>query len=270
MRLEKIEPHLPAWATVEEASAWLRHATGQEWPLSRLIASGVDCSIWLDCADDQAQEYVDHVFLGRREGFRAPVVFASDLERLAFARDEGTLTITRRPDGRPIRFTPPVRFPIGEVRLSDRSVRGIHLASTSETAEGSHGQAALHLGGMKIALDDPGFAQWALLNGGLDGAKIEVLRFDEVHHSTSAIDSETAAAAVKRPLSAQRQQEKAILMKLQELDVDPLRLPATPNGLPGIKSRVRNAIGKTPLFQSGEVFDKAWQRLRDFKSLADG
>lgn len=174
------EPYLPEWATADEAGDWLKAATGQEWPLPRLLASGIAMSIWIECADDQEQHIVDHVFLGRREGFRAPVVFASDIERLAFVRDGGTLSITQRRDGTPLRITPPHRFPATELFFSAADVRKIPPALEQGKLSTDSRHLVMKIGDVTITAEDPHVAQWLELNGGLEalaGAKIELVEF---------------------------------------------------------------------------------------------
>ena len=65
------------------------------------------------------------LFQGRREGFRAEVIFGSDRERLKFVRDGGTLHISRRPDGALVKFTPPIKFPVDELRFEADCVRRV-------------------------------------------------------------------------------------------------------------------------------------------------
>lgn len=174
------EPYLPKWATADEAGNWLKAATGQDWPLPRLLTSGVAMSIWIDCADDQEQHIVDHVFLGRREGFRAPVAFASDLERLAFVRDSGTLSITQRRDGTPLRVPVPLRFPASELLFSAADVRKIPPALEQGKLSGERRYLSLQIGDVTMTAEDPYVAQWLELNGGLEAlasAKIELVEF---------------------------------------------------------------------------------------------
>lgn len=69
---------------------------------------------------------------------------------------------------------------------------------------------------------------------------------------------------------ALRQQEAAILEWLRNLEYDPTSLPRSPKGRPGPKSEVRKKLKDTALFLKGpRVFDKAWQRLRDFGDIKD-
>jgi hypothetical protein len=122
------EPYLPQWATAQEAGEWLEFKTGQRWPLVRLVEAGVNMATWLDCAPDAPPEIVEHLFQGRLEGFMAPVVFVSDLARLAAARDGVTLSETHRPDGVAVRMTPPPVVAADDLRFSQESVRAVAAA----------------------------------------------------------------------------------------------------------------------------------------------
>lgn len=134
-------PYLPTWATAQEASEWLHAETGQSWPLPRLLETVRKMSVWIDCRDDEPEHILEGVFQGRREGFRAPVVFGSDIARLAFVRDGGTLHITRLPDGRYLKCDPPIRFPVEELRFEADSLRrvaalsGKPVTSSNETSQ---------------------------------------------------------------------------------------------------------------------------------------
>ena len=120
-----LDHYLPAWATAQEASEWLEAETGQAWPLVRLLETVHKLSVWIDCGDDEPDYIIEGLFQGRREGFRAEVIFGSDLERLKFVRDGGTLHISRRPDGALVKFTPPIKFPVDELRFEADCVRQV-------------------------------------------------------------------------------------------------------------------------------------------------
>lgn len=75
-------------------------------------------------------------------------------------------------------------------------------------------------------------------------------------------------AIIKKPagtsysVSRQRHQELEILRVIEELGQKPKALPRNEPGTPGIKAKVREQLDFTD-----NVFDKAWQRLRDFKDI---
>jgi hypothetical protein len=70
---------------------------------------------------------------------------------------------------------------------------------------------------------------------------------------------------------AQVQQEDFILSTIVALGHDPKALPPQPPGKPGVKAQVRAlALKNKRLFQSAEVFKKAWERLRGRREIAGG
>lgn len=72
-----------------------------------------------------------------------------------------------------------------------------------------------------------------------------------------------------RPVQRQHAQEQAIMRLIREAGHDPLQLPMNEPGKPGIKSHVRNLVMRDPIFTGAKVFDKAWERLRSRKEIAD-
>ncbi len=81
--------------------------------------------------------------------------------------------------------------------------------------------------------------------------------------TASALTSEPRFSP--RPPLQQAFQEQEILRVLAELGHDPLNLPKSPAGQPGVKAKVRKALN----WQGSTTFDKAWERLRHNKELAD-
>jgi len=74
----------------------------------------------------------------------------------------------------------------------------------------------------------------------------------------------------ERPMQALPGQEAAVLAKLVEMGYSPTALSKPKPGCAGAKAAVRASLGKSALFQSDIVFNKAWQRLRNLKLIADG
>jgi hypothetical protein len=72
-----------------------------------------------------------------------------------------------------------------------------------------------------------------------------------------------------RPPQTQTAQEDAILQKLSQLGYEPKALPKPKAGLAGVKAKVRRELGSGALFQSANVFDKAWERLRASGRIGD-
>jgi hypothetical protein len=126
--------YLPAWATADEAADWLRTETGEAWPLTRLLEVCREVGIWLEPSADTSAEQMDQVFMGRAEGFMARLTFEGDIQRLAAVRSGGALSMTRRPDGELVSFSPPAPFRADDVRFSAESVRAIAKTHEAETA----------------------------------------------------------------------------------------------------------------------------------------
>jgi hypothetical protein len=56
---------------------------------------------------------------------------------------------------------------------------------------------------------------------------------------------------------------------IEGLGHDPKLLPKNKGTAPGVKSAVRIALKGNALFPTPRVFEKAWQRMRDFGDIAD-
>ena len=198
------KPYLPNWATAQEAADWLHAETGEHWPLVRLVESGASMGVWLDCADDAPAEWVANVFQGRREGFMAPIVFAGDTASIAFVRDSGTLTMTRRPDGELLLLTPPARFTAGDLRFAAASVREIAAAVHRGASLQPGRRLALQVRKVSIALEDDALAAWLEVNGAaLEGARIELVAVDgETSASAEPVPSVVAAAKTSKTTQA--------------------------------------------------------------------
>lgn len=64
-----------------------------------------------------------------------------------------------------------------------------------------------------------------------------------------------------QPIQRSAAQDAAILEVIKTLGHDPLHLPRNEAGKPGVKAKVREAVGKNKLFKGSTVFEKAWERL---------
>jgi hypothetical protein len=70
------------------------------------------------------------------------------------------------------------------------------------------------------------------------------------------------------PLGKQRQQEKAIVKMLENAGYDSLKFPKNSPGKKGVKAEIWATLEKDKkIFQSKNVFDKAWKRLLRFKEI---
>jgi hypothetical protein len=78
-----------------------------------------------------------------------------------------------------------------------------------------------------------------------------------------------AAAGDMVPVQRSRAQEQAILLKIKEMGLDAEALPRNDTGRTGIKAKIKESLKGHNLFHGTKIFDKAWQRLRDFKQIRD-
>jgi hypothetical protein len=106
--------------TVREAQDQLRAKTGQEWPLDRVIGAGAKLAVWLEATAEHPE-----LFTAFPSGFAAPIIEGGDLQRLAFTRDSGTLSITEHPTLGLIRMSPPASFEANAVRVSQKSLEAL-------------------------------------------------------------------------------------------------------------------------------------------------
>lgn len=64
-----------------------------------------------------------------------------------------------------------------------------------------------------------------------------------------------------KPLQRQIWQEEEVLRAIKELGYDPKALPSYENGRPGVKAKVKKALGSKGMWAGETVFKKAWERL---------
>lgn len=170
-----------AWLTWEEAADWLHGTTGEQWPAPRVLSSGVRIGVWLEPRPDQTDGEIEHIFQGRWQGFMAEVFDGYDRERLQSERVEGVITMTKRPDGTVLRFTPPLKFAAVDARVLAADLKRLVVAVRQGIyPEKAQPVVGLRVGAAELRPDDPGFAAWLELHGGpesLVGAKVELLRF---------------------------------------------------------------------------------------------
>lgn len=95
-------------------------------------------------------------------------------------------------------------------------------------------------------------------------APLSELRFKREDIMQVVAEQEDSQPAPATPAKAHRQQENEILEVLRGLGYDPKALPRNPPGSPGAKARARAQLTFT-----SKVFDKAWERLRQFGDIAD-
>jgi hypothetical protein len=91
---------------------------------------------------------------------------------------------------------------------------------------------------------------------------------DELNGRTPPETTEAPKAA--SPISRARAQDAAILAEIRICNHDPLKLTKAPAGKPGVKAEIRKRLKqRTDIFVSSDVFDDAWQRLRDQADIRD-
>jgi hypothetical protein len=71
------------------------------------------------------------------------------------------------------------------------------------------------------------------------------------------------------PVPRWQAQAQTILNKLRALGYSPRALPKSEAWTKGVKAEVRAAIGSKGMWHSPNVFDKAWERLRESGDIAD-
>lgn len=138
---------------------------------------------------------------------------------------------------------------------------------TPQTGTPPHGAAS----GYPDEVSDTWLLSLADIRKFCDALGVEVIIENDAPAEPTGMPTTPTASAIanQRPEQAMQAQEAAILAKLIEMGYEPLALPRTAPGRPGVKKLVRTAIGKTPLIQSPTVFDKAWQRLRGDRRIVE-
>lgn len=117
--------YLPKYATIDEATLWLEEATGESWPLSRLLESGhhLRLGIWFRPDDHTPPEVMRKVFENRVEGFWAPL---SSMDEKALMADKTlVVTMTQNPSGLLVSFTPGLEFSLDDLRAEGASIEAM-------------------------------------------------------------------------------------------------------------------------------------------------
>ncbi len=96
-----------------------------------------------------------------------------------------------------------------------------------------------------------------------DNTVLPALRSNE--QSEEVVTDCTPIGEPNSPLQKQRWQEQQILRVIGELGYVATELPKPPSGRRGVKAEVRERLG----WGSVNAFNKAWERLRDFKDIKD-
>ena len=94
--------------------------------------------------------------------------------------------------------------------------------------------------------------------------------FELVYPYADTLPSVVPVEAVPaRPLQRTAAQDSAILAAIKKAGYNPLALPMNKPGKPGIKAAIRETLNGDPLFVGANVFDKAWERLRKARDVAN-
>lgn len=109
------------------------------------------------------------------------------------------------------------------------------------------------------------FNEW-LTRGGSQGLSGELSGDVELAGSSPTEVENTKKRKVRAKLL---EQEVAILTEIKKLGIDPMALPRNPRGISGVKADVRAALKNSQLFAGSTVFNKAWDRLREYRHIKD-
>lgn len=112
--------YLPKCATIEQACDWLQARTGQKWILARLLECGLTPWFWLDYKPGYPAIFGDKV-----EGYLAPMVFASDTQRLEADGTDALVNITRAHDGTIFKIEPGMRVPLSELKFRREDIERV-------------------------------------------------------------------------------------------------------------------------------------------------
>jgi hypothetical protein len=85
----------------------------------------------------------------------------------------------------------------------------------------------------------------------------------------AVVNTEEEDALVRIPRTKQLEQGYAIVAAIERLGYDPKQLPRSNPRKPGVKSKVRDLLKGSPLFEAKSSFKKAWDELRANKDIAD-
>jgi hypothetical protein len=88
---------------------------------------------------------------------------------------------------------------------------------------------------------------------------IEIEKYEKENNIEFVTDEEIADSTT--PISRFFAQETAILKTIEELELDPKKLPRNLPGKSGVKALVRQKLKHNRMFTGPNVFKKAWERL---------
>jgi len=121
--------YLPKHSNIEQACTWLQARTGETWVLPRLLEHGLMPWFWLDYTPGWPAIFGDRV-----EGYLAPMVFASDTQRLEADGTDALVNITRAHDGTIFKPSPGMRVPLSDLRFKRADVERVAATITVQAA----------------------------------------------------------------------------------------------------------------------------------------
>lgn len=186
-------PWLPEYAKAEDASAFLEMATGEAWPLARILEAGAGALVFIAPPEGTPQAVIDAVLGGRSGGFYGPILRQDDLRRLVSSPGDATMHMTQTPEGRVINFNPPARFTSAEVRLHAADVRRIAEMFPDHEVTPSRHSETLRLDGFDVTFAE-GHSLRQLMHLHGDIARIDLVESPPVAQSPEPAQATEAPA----------------------------------------------------------------------------
>lgn len=203
-------PWLPEYAKAEDASTFLEAATGEAWPLARILEAGAGALVFIAPPEGTPQAVIDAVLGGRSGGFYGPILRQDDLRRLVSSPGDATMHMTQTPEGRVINFNPPARFTSAEVRLHAADVRRIAEMFPDHEVTPSRHSETLRLDGFDVTFaEGHSLRQLMHLHG-------DIARIDLVESPPAAQSPEPVAAPRARAMKKPQANEINALHALRE------------------------------------------------------
>ena len=125
------DDYLPSVATADEVSSWASKRLGGQWNLVRILDCGVVPHVWIVDSDDVRRGRANRI----GKGFLAPMIDPDDVQFLKTAPPWLNITKTRRPNGEPVEFNPPVSIESRRVRFRLDDV--MHIVRVDQTGNGT-------------------------------------------------------------------------------------------------------------------------------------
>lgn len=195
-------PWLPEYAKAEDASTFLEVATGEAWPLARILEAGAGAFVLIAPPEGTPQAVIDAVLGGRSGGFYGPILRQDDLHRLVSSPDDAAMHMTQTPEGRVINFNPPARFTSAEVRLYAADVRRIAEMFPDHEVTPSRHSETLRLDGFDVTFAE-GHSLRQLMHLHGDIARIDLVESPPVAQSPEPAPASATTPAPSAPAEAE-------------------------------------------------------------------